>query len=329
MPDATTIHWGILGPGHIANKFAEGLQVVPGAQLTAVASRSLEKATQFAKTFSAPKAYGNYSELLADETVQAVYIATPHTGHAELALAALAAGKAVLCEKPMAVNEAQVTEIVQAARTHQVFCMEAMWTRFLPIMAQVREWIDASAIGRIRMVRADFGFRAGWNPDHRLLNPELAGGSLLDVGIYPLAFALWALGEHPTDLKACGTIGETGVDEQAALTLAFASGALAILDCAVRTQTNHTAEIHGTEGSIFIDAPFWRGTKARLRTGDDEIVIEKPFLANGYEYEAMEVGRCIRARLLESDTVTLDESLRIVRLLDEARRQIGVIYPFE
>jgi len=321
-----TFGWGILGPGNIAHRFATDLKNLSEAKLAAVGSRSVERASAFAAGFGADRAYGSYEELAADPEVDAIYIATPHPFHREHTLLCLEHGKAVLCEKPMGVNERQVRDMVACARAQDVFLMEAMWTRFLPAIAQVREWLRDGAIGDVRMLSADFCFRTGWNPTGRLLNPDLAGGALLDVGVYTVALAAMVLGDSPEEIKASAHIGETGVDEQTAMLLRYAGGALAILSCAVRTRTPQEARIQGTEGSIYIPA-FWHATSAFLNVGDDEPV---EFAGSvGYHYEASEVMSCLASGEKESATMPLDESIAIARMLEQARSIVGLTYPME
>jgi dihydrodiol dehydrogenase / D-xylose 1-dehydrogenase (NADP) len=253
-------------------------------------------------------------------------VATPHPFHKEHTLLCLERGKAVLCETPMGVNERQVRDMVACARAHDVFLMEAMWTRFLPVIGQVREWLREGAIGDVRMLTVDFGFRTGWNPQGRLLNPDLAGGALLDVGVYAVAFAAMVLGEPPVEVQASAHIGETGVDEQTAMLLRYADGALAVLSCAVRTRTPQEARIQGTEGSIHIPA-FWHATSAYLQVGNAEPVeVTGPV---GYHYEAAEVMSCLEAGDKESATMPLGESVAIARTLEQARAAIGLTYPLE
>ncbi len=322
---ATVIRWGIIGLGAIARKFAGDLVHVPDAQLVAVGSRSLAKATAFAAEFKAARAYASYQELVADPQVDAIYVATPHPMHREDAILCLEGGKAVLCEKPFAVNHGELERVIAVARTARVFLMEAMWTRFLPTMVRVREWIAGGAIGDPRMLSADFGFRCPWDPASRLLDPALAGGALLDVGVYTVALAQQLFGP-PARIAGLATIGATGVDEQAAFVLAHAGGRLAVLSCAVRTATPQEARIDGEDGRITIPA-FWQASSARLVASARSELIETPFPGNGYQFEAIEVGRCLRAGLLESPAMTHGESVHIMRTMDELRRQWGLRYP--
>jgi len=325
----TPIRWGILGPGRIAKKFALGLKYIPDAKLVAVGSRTHEKAAAFAAEFDVPFAYGSYEALVADSQVDVVYVATPHPMHHEATLLCLKAKKAVLCEKPFTLNERECQELVDCARRENVFLMEAMWTRFLPPMVLVREWLAQGLIGEPRMVMADFGFRTDWNPAGRALNPHLGGGALLDVGIYPLALASMVFGGAPLKMVSQCHLGETGVDEQSAMVLSYPRGALAVLTCAVRTQTPHEARILGTEGSIYLPG-FWHAEQATLtRSGKEPETFTPVRVGNGYNYEAIEVGRCLRAGLKESPVMSLSESLATMRTMDTLRRQWGLVYPQE
>lgn len=320
-----TINWGILGAGRIAGKFATEAKLVPGARLVAVGSRSAEKAGEFAKQNGVERAYGSYAELVADPDVDAVYVATLHPTHCEHTLLALDAGKAVLCEKPFAVTAREARQMVERARSRKLFLMEAMWARFNPVTVQVRQWIAEGRIGEPRMVTVDFGFRAAWNPESRLLNPALAGGALLDVGVYVLAYASMVFG-RPAQVQAVAHIGETGVDEQVAMALKYPGGQIASLTCAVRTPSPQGARIDGTEGAIEIPA-FWRAPVARLiRPKEDPVEATGAF---GFQYEIAEAMACLTAGMTESPNMPLDETLAIAETMDAVRRQIGVRYPFE
>ncbi|MBI2503428.1 MAG: Gfo/Idh/MocA family oxidoreductase [Candidatus Latescibacteria bacterium] len=321
------VRWGILGTGSIARKFAEGLAALPAAQLVAVGSRASATAEAFGAQYKVPRCHASYEALARDPEVEVVYVSTPHILHCENTLLCLGEGKAVLCEKPFAINAAQAGQMIEAARRHQLFLMEAMWTRFLPVMGWVRQRLPE--LGQVRLVSADFGFRAGYNRQSRLFAPELGGGALLDVGIYVLSFASMILGPRPVQLASAACLGESGVDEQTSLLLSYADGAQATLTCAVRTTTPQEARIVGTEGMILIESPFWCGTTATLRTGGGQVRAEFLLQGNGYHYEAAEVGRCLRAGEKESPLMPLDETLAIARLMDQARAQWGLRYPME
>jgi dihydrodiol dehydrogenase / D-xylose 1-dehydrogenase (NADP) len=235
----------------------------------------------------------------------------------------------VLCEKPLCVNAQQGERLVAAAQASDSFLMEAMWMRFLPAVEQAMAWVREGAIGEPRLLSCDFGFRCGWNPESRLLDPQLAGGGLLDVGVYTVAMASLLFGHEPVGISAQAHLGASGVDEQCALLLRYGGGELALLAAAVQTNTPHLARIDGSAGRITIPA-FWHATSATLhRNGQEPETVERPFDANGYEYEAAEVGRCLRQGLRESPRMTHVESLGILRIMDQARAQIGLVYPFE
>lgn len=320
------VGWGILGPGSIAARFATDLKNLPDAARVAVGSRSADRAAEFADEHQFPRAYGSYAELVADPDVDVVYVATPHPFHQEHTMLCLDHGKAVLCEKPMGVSARQVEEMANHARAKGQFLMEAMWTRFLPVVKTVGEWLEERRIGDVRMLTADFGFRTGWNPAGRLLNPELAGGALLDVGVYVAALAHAVFGAAPDKVQAVAHLGKTGVDEQTAMLLRYAGGEIALLSCAVRTNTPQGARIDGTEGSIHIPS-FWHATSATLQvSGQDPVHISD---SAGYHYEAAEVASCLRAGRTESPLMSLDESIAIAQTLSQARAEIGLIYPFE
>lgn len=322
------IRWGIIGPGNIANRFVEGARAVPDAVVHAVGSRNLERANAFADRWNIPKRYGSYEDLVSDPEVDIVYVATPHPFHAPCSLLAIEAGKAVMCEKPFTVNAKEAQSVVEAARRKGVFVMEAMWTRFFPLMARLRDLIAGGEIGEVRLIQADFGFRAGFNPEGRLFNPHLAGGGLLDVGVYPISLASMILGV-PNRVSGLATLGETGVDESAAMCLGYPSGALASLTTGVRVSTPHVADICGSEGSVHIPSPWWVPERMTVRKGRSTIEYCEPKLASGFEYEIAEAGRCLREGLKESPILPLDESVAIMDTMDQLRALWGVRYPME
>lgn len=329
MSTLPKVRWGILGPGSIANSLAKGVAALPDAEVVAVGSRDKARADSFADKYGIPTRHGSYQALVEDPNVDVVYVASPHAYHAEHALLALNAGKPVLCEKPFTINAKQLEEVVRVAREKKLFLMEAMWTRYFPVMAKVRELIRDGAIGEPRLVEADFGFRTDVNPRGRLFDPALGGGALLDVGVYTVSFAHMVLGA-PDRMTGLATMGETNVDEQSAFILGYPSGALAVLSTAVRTNTPHVATINGTAGRITIPTSWWKPDRLILaRSGQPEETIELPANPAGFMYEAEEVGRCLRAGKLESDVMPLDESLAIMRTMDTLRAQWGLSYPME
>lgn len=327
---ASKIRWGILGCGSIANKFAEALSFVDDAQLVAVGSRSAEKAKEFGDKYKAPRHYGSYQELADDKDVDIVYVATPHNFHCENTIMCLEAGKAVLCEKAFAANAQQAKAMIDCARKKKLFLMEAMWTRFLPIMVKVRQLLAEEAIGDVRMLDADFCFRCDDGSEKtRLLAPELAGGALLDVGVYLISLSSMIFGT-PDRIHSDAYLGKTGVDEQAAIILSFDKGRLATMCAAVRTLSPQEATIMGTKGMIRLHSSWWNGNKLTLiRPDKEDQFIELASHSNGFVYEIEAAHQALRKGLLETDIMPLDESLAIMQTIDVIRKQCGLKYPFE
>jgi len=325
----STINWGILAPGGIARRFASGLSVVPDAELIAIGSRSKERADAFADKWDVPRRYGNYEDLVSDPDIDAIYVATLNTFHKDCVMLCLRAGKAVLCEKPFAINAKEAREMIACAQECNQFLMEAMWTRFLPIMVKIRQMLADGAIGEPRMLTADFGYRKAVDSESRIFNPQLGGGGLLDVGIYTIAMASMVFGGAPSKIASLANIDESDVDEQVAMLLGYDKGQMALLSCSIRTTTPHEARIMGTDGSIFIPG-FWQATGATLHaSGKEPEPIEMPFEGGGFEFEAMEVMRCLRDGKLESDVLPLSESLSMMETMDSLRAQWGLKYPME
>ncbi|MFW5982144.1 MAG: Gfo/Idh/MocA family protein [Halanaerobiaceae bacterium] len=324
------IKWGILGPGNVAHSFAESLTALPEAELWAVGSRSLERANEFADKFNIKKRYGSYQDLVEDPELDVVYIASPHSVHKENTLLCLEAGKAVLCEKPLAVSYIEAKEMVDKARAQKLFLMEAMWSRFLPVIVKLRKLLVKKVVGEIKFLDIKFGFRTEWDPEDRLLNPDLAGGALLDAGIYPLSFASMILGAEPVAVRSLADIGSTEVDEQTSIILKYKGGQLANLACSVRSNIETGARITGTKGSIYVPEFLW-GNSLELNIFEKEGIeeINLPFESKGYNYQAQEVMDCLKAGKLESDIMPLDESLKIFKIMDQIRDEIGLKYPFE
>jgi predicted dehydrogenase len=325
----SNIRWGILGPGNIARSFAQGLSVLDDAEIVAVGSRSAERAAAFGERYNIPRRHASYEALANDPDVDVVYVATPHPFHKQHNLLCLRAGKPVLCEKPFTLNAADTAEVIAMARDRRLFLMEAIWSRFLPHIARLRELIAEGAIGEVRQVRADFSFRTEVDPKSRLFDPALGGGGLLDVGIYPVSLAAMLLGA-PSDIASLAQLGATGVDEQAGIVMRYDGGRLAVLTTAIRTSSPHEALILGTAGHIKVHDAWWKpSTLTLVRDGKLEEPIDVPAVGNGYNYEAAEVMRCLREGRTESATMPLDESLAIMRTLDAIRAQWGLRYPGE
>jgi predicted dehydrogenase len=324
------IRWGIIGTGKIAHHFANGLKVVPDAELVAVGSRAQHTADAFGDEFDIPRRHATYAGLAGDPEVDVVYISTPHPAHRDATLLCLDAGKAVLCEKPFAINAGEARDMVIAARDRGLFLMEAMWTRFRPVMVKVRELVASGAIGEPRFVSANIGWMSAFDPQSRLFNPELGGGALLDGGVYPVSFASMVLGA-PSAIASVATLGETGVDEQNAIALAHPSGAVASLGVTIQAAPVSIAIVLGTKGRIEVHHD-WHKPESLTWTpygGEPQRFDYPQQEGNGYQYEAIEVGRCLREGLMESPVMPLDETLSIMETMDTLRAQWGVRYPME
>ena len=330
--DGGPVRWGILGTGHIAGRFAEALGTLDDARLLAVGSRRAATAEAFARRRGVERPYGSYAELAADPDLDIVYVASPHALHREHSLRCLEAGKAVLCEKPFALNALEAREVLASARVRGLFCMEALWTRFLPAMRRLIELIDGGTIGEVRMVSAQLGFPSEPDPSSRLFDPALAGGALLDLGVYPLALASQLLG-RPVEVASAATLGATGVDEQCALLLRYERGRIASLGASLRNLALNEAHIAGSGGEIRVHGPLNQPQALTITPARDgasgAYTVHAPFAGNGLQEQAAEAMRCLRAGLTESPTMPLDESVAILETMDAARRQWGLVYPQE
>jgi predicted dehydrogenase len=317
--------WGIIATGGIAARFAQDLRRAPGAELVAVGSRSSEAARAFADRHGIPRAYGSWAALAADPDVDVVYVATPHAAHHAAAMACLAAGKAVLCEKPVTLDRSGAAELVATARDRGVFLMEAMWMRCNPVIRRVVDLVADGAIGAVTTVCADFGLAGPFRPEHRLRARELGGGALLDLGIYPVAFAHLFLG-MPEHIRAWARIGPEGTDENTGVVFGYDGGALAALTCGIVGATPTRATITGTTGRIELPMFFAASGYVLHRAGADPVEAVEPGEEASYHHEAVEVQRCLEAGLLESPLVPHAATLEVMGLLDTIRGQIGVTY---
>ena len=336
------IGWGLIGAGGISDQLARALSYVPEARLVAVGSRDVAKAQAF---IDAPRqheaihepvrAHGSYQALVDDPDVDVVYIGTPHPDHVESMRMALAAGKAVLCEKPFTLNRREAEEAVALARRHGVFLMEAMWMRYVPAMVELKRLVASGAIGEPVAVSADFGFSAASLPaTHRALAPELGGGGLLDIGIYPLNFAAFVLGEVVA-VQADALLGPTGVDIHTVFNLRHAGGRFSQGMCSLRATTACHATVQGTDGCIDVSPPFYAAQQLRIARGTgpwEETpveVVDLPWRGSRYVAQVEEVHRCLRAGLAESPVMPLDETVALVGWMDAMRAQFGLRYPGE
>ncbi len=325
------IRWGVIGTGWIATTFVRDLALLADAKVAAVGSRRQESADAFADVHGIAKRHSSYADLVTDPEVDVVYVSTPHPAHHAAARLAIDAGKAVLVEKPFTLNANEAKDLVAAARHRGTFLMEAMWTRFLPHVVAIRELVSSGGIGELVSVVADHGQWFPENADHRLFAPELGGGALLDLGVYPISFVSLFLGA-PTRVLATSSPAFTGVDAHTSVLLEHADGTHGVVHTTLSASTATTAVINATEGRIEVSGPFYRPNSYRLHTrgstSDGELV-DIPVDGHGLRFQAAEVGRCLRAGLTESPDMPLDESVSIMETLDEVRRQIGLTYPAE
>ncbi|MEU6919644.1 MULTISPECIES: Gfo/Idh/MocA family oxidoreductase [unclassified Streptomyces] len=326
-----TVRWGVLATGGIAAAFTEDLRSMPDMEVVAVASRTDASAQAFAQRFGIPRAYGSWAALAADEEVDVVYVATPHSAHREAAALCLEAGKHVLCEKAFTLNAREADELVKLARDRGLFLMEAMWTYCNPVIRRMTELVRDGAIGEIRSVQADFGLAGPFGPGHRLRDRALGGGALLDLGVYPVSFAHLLLGE-PDRVQADAVLSPEGVDLHTAMVLGWSeAGASALLNCSIVADTPQTAAVTGTKGRIEFPRGFFYPERFVLHRAGHE---PEEFTAGaagaglrGLQFEQAEVVRALRAGETESPLVPLDGSLAVMRTLDAVRDRIGVRYP--
>lgn len=324
---APPLRWGIVGAGGIAGAFAWAVRQHTAGEVVAVGSRSPERAQRFAAEHGIRAAHGDYAALVADPAVQAVYVASPHSEHHAHARLAIGAGKHVLVEKAFTRDAAEATAVFDAARAAGVFAMEAMWTRFLPHVAALREVLARGDIGEVVGVLADHGQNMNHlGPAHRVHNPALAGGALLDLGVYPISFALDLLGA-PDRIRAVGALTPTGVDGQVSVALGFGPRVQASLHTTLWATTPTTAAILGTAGRIEVATHFYRPTSFQVVPDDGERWTFRHEVAGGLQYEAAEVARCVAQGRPESERMSWASTLEVMRTLDEVRRQVGVGYP--
>ncbi|MCB8939611.1 MAG: Gfo/Idh/MocA family oxidoreductase [Ardenticatenaceae bacterium] len=323
------IRWGILATGWIAEQLAEAINSQPDAVCLAVGSRTQQSADKFGEQWDISRRYPTYEALAADPDVEVIYIATPHNLHYDNMKLCLNAGKHVLCEKPLTVNAAQAQECMALAQEKDLFLMEAMWMKFIPAIQQMQEWVANGRIGIVQLLQANFAFNIPFNPNGRLYDPALAGGALLDMGIYPATLAHLVLGK-PARILSAAHLGETGVDELNTAIWQYADGAQAVLTSTQRLERPCDAFITGSQGYIKLHANFWHSrTLTFKQSGQEAEVVQIPYEGNGYGYQVREVHACLRAGKLESAVVTQADTLEIMTLLDEMRGQWGLVYPQE
>jgi predicted dehydrogenase len=322
-----TYNWGILGTGFIARKMAEALPFVPQSKLYAVASRNMDTAKAFAHQYNIEKSYGSYEDLLKDPAVDIVYIATPHNLHFENTILSLEHGKHVLCEKPFAVNGREVRGMIAKAKECNLFLMEALWTRFLPNVIKAKEIVDSGQIGKIKLLKADFCVNRPFNPEHRLFNKKLIGGTLLDLGIYPLFLSLLFMGK-PKKMKAIAGFGPTNVDSNCSFSLGYEDDALSVMQSSAVAQMEVVATICGEKGTIAFDSWWFTPVPIHLITPDGKKeTIPLKFTGNGYNYEAAAMIQCLEQGKTQCELMSWDDSLLLIDMLDAIRKEIGLVYP--
>ena len=319
-------NWGIIGLGNIAGKFATALNSTERGKLYAVASRTYEKAKHFSNKYGASRFYDSYEKLIEDDKIDIIYIATPHKLHYPITKKCFEYGRNVLCEKPITINSLQFEELRELAGRNQLFYMDALWTRFLPKIEKILEYIHNKEPGDIRFIKADFGINPELPPEGRLLNPALGGGSILDIGIYPVFLSLLILG-YPDEIKVSAVKSDTGVDVSCGIILKYQNGAIAVLFCTFLAKTETSAEISGTKGRIILHSQFLAPGDISFVAENGKVILHSfPARSNGYEYEAEEVMNCLDKKLLESPRLPLSFTSQLMKLLDEIRSKADVIY---
>jgi len=324
-----SIQWGLVGPGSIARKFARDLRVAEAGSLRSVVGRDLSRAVAFATEYGAEFAFDDLRAIAADPEVDIVYLATPHSAHFATAKTLLEHGKPLLIEKPMTVNAAQARELVKIARSRRIFLMEALWTRFLPAYQQAGRWLTEGRIGEVRGVTSSFCVRGNPDPAARWLNPALAGGGLLDLGVYNLAMTQWVLGPKPDRIGAVANFSATGVDDMISASLGYTPTTLAQFSCGFVAEAENSLTVAGESGRIHVPAPFFAAQEVRLLIGDEVEIHRAPFRGEGFEYEIAEAVRCLESGEIESPQMPLADTLATLEVMDEIRARIGLCYPFE
>ncbi|WP_423127813.1 Gfo/Idh/MocA family protein [Gaoshiqia sp. Z1-71] len=322
-------NWAVLGCGHIAEKFSSDLKLLPNARLYAAASRDLTRAQDFARKFGFEKAYGSYEEMVADPLVDVVYVATPHSHHKEHSILCLKHKKAVLCEKAFAINSNEVRQMVDCARQNNSFLMEAFWTRFQPSFQQALDILNSGQIGKLKMVRSDFAFNSIKDPQKRLYNLSLGGGSLLDIGIYPVFASLVTLGK-PEQIKTLADFSPTGTEESIVMSFKYAGGEMASLSSSFASHSSIQTEFWCEQGYLRLNKRWFAPTQITIwKAGDsgETILPSTPVDGFGYQFEAAHVMECLDAGKTESELMPLQFSQDLMEILDRVRQDAGIVFP--
>ncbi len=324
-----SFRWGIIGPGRIARKFAECINALPNSNVQAIASRSAKDINQLVSKMHAQVGYQSYEELVQDKNIDAIYIATPHRFHYDNAMLCLEHSKPALVEKAFTVNALEAEKLSLEAKKKGIFLMEAMWTRFLPVYQQVERWLKGGRIGEVQLATSSLGFVARRDLKDRLLNPALAGGAVLDLGVYAMAVTQFIFHNAPVSIKAQGYIGESGVDEAISASLDYGEGRFSQFACTFLTRPSMKVEIFGTKGEITIHPVYNSAEGATLKINRREKSVRLPHRINGFEFQIEEVQRCIKAGKLESSLMPISDTIDNLHVLDEVRKQVGISYSFE
>lgn len=322
------LNWGIIGPGGIAHQFAKALAQVDGGKLHAVASRDNQRAQDFANVYNAPVCYNDYGQLIADKDVDVVYIATPHSHHFLFAKLCLQGGKHVLMEKPLTVNAKQTEILVNLANQHRVVFQEALWSRYMPCFAKVKQWMQSDQIGEIQYITSQIGFAFSHLRDHRLTRPDLAGGAILDLGVYSVSISQYLMDEYPQTVHAMGVINDDDVDQNTSVNMQYPSGVISQFTCTIGAHCSNVMTIHGKSGYILLPHCFWNGEQAQLfRDGKCVEIIDFPHQVNGFEYQIQSTMDSIKAGREYDPRMSHQDSINVMQTLDSIRAQIGLTLP--
>lgn len=321
-------NWGVIGPGNIAHTFAKAIASSKKGKILAVASRSQERAAEFSSTYQIEKIYLDYGQMLADPEIDIIYIATPHNLHYPQAKMCLEAGKHVLVEKPCTVNAPQMQKLVELAQSKNLLLQEALWSRFMPCLSQLRQLLNEGVIGDIQYIQSEIGFAFQNKEKSRLLKAELAGGSLLDLGIYSVTVSQFFLQEHPDTVNAMGQLTDQGIDGHVLANLHYPSGRYAQFTCSMLSQASNTMRIVGNKGYVNLPACFWDADTASIYRDETLIkIINIPHSVNGFEYQIEESMMCIEQNKQCSDLMSHRDSIGVLSVMDDIRKQIGVSFP--
>lgn len=320
-----TVKFGIIGLGRISNRFAAALNTVPGVELVAVASRDPARSDEFAQKYGAKRAYANYLDMILDKDVDVIYIGLTHNFHYEITKLCLEHHKAVLCEKPLVTTQKDAEALAALARQNQTLLMEAMWTRCMPVFQKAKEWVKAGKIGQVKLITANFCYKSDYDPESRQFNPKLAGGSVFDVGVYPIEFTTGILEESPININGLAKIAPSGVDESAAISLGFSGGALASLNCGFSINAMREVVIYGTQGRIVVDSCFNPQLCERFDEKNDLIERFAEPVKDGFIYQIRHCADLFSNGRLESDLIPLQDTIDCAGIFDSLRKQWGLM----